>query len=345
MDITILLTCCLGDYMTGTIKCFKENGYGDDIRVVGVDVRPMLCNFVGVDSFYQVPRSDDPAYLGTILEICMKEHVDVVIPLNTMELIPFENAKSFFADHNIKVMTAGTGLNFVNDKESFALFCKAKDIPSPLQETFTDYQLAKEFVLEHDDITLCCKKPDSCGARGFHVIGTPGKVDAVAKDQNVISVDALQQIIKNEGRVLIQEYLPGDEYTVDILAHHGRAMLACIKKNSCMENGVAMVSEVVDEPSVLPLCVKVVRAAMLDGNVGFDLKLSADGTPYIIDVNPRLTATVSLCRAAGLNLPYLGLRKALQKPLPPIKYPTVGWKCYRRIEDHFIPPEGVGYNG
>mgnify|MGYP000599909803 CR=1 FL=1 len=41
---------------------------------------------------------------------------------------------------------------------------------------------------------------------------------------------------------------------------------------------------------------------------GFDLKENSDGVPYIIDINPRLTATVSLIQKAGLNLPYYGYR-------------------------------------
>ena len=59
-----------------------------------------------------------------------------------------------------------------------------------------------------------------------------------------------------------------------------------------------------DNPAVKEICTQVVRSLELDGNFGFDLLYNAnDETPYVIEINPRLTAGVVSCAAAGVNLP------------------------------------------
>ena len=56
----------------------------------------------------------------------------------------------------------------------------------------------------------------------------------------------------------------------------------------------------------------------MDGNVGFDFMRNADGVPVLMDINPRLTATVSVIAAGGVNLPYL-------------KNKTVAWRRFTRM--------------
>ena len=38
------------------------------------------------DAYYSVPRGDDPNYIDTLLEICRKEKVDVLLPIMSVEL-------------------------------------------------------------------------------------------------------------------------------------------------------------------------------------------------------------------------------------------------------------------
>ena len=85
---------------------------------------------------------------------------------------------------------------------------------------------------------------------------------------------------------------------------------------------------IVDEPSVTGLCEEVVRELKLDGNIGFDLKAREDGTPMIMECNPRITAGIPFFAEAGVNLPYLCVKKLLGEALPAEK-PVYG-KIIRR---------------
>ena len=84
------------------------------------------------------------------------------------------------------------------------------------------------------------------------------------------------------------------------------------------------------------MCVEVCRLLHLDGNVGFDVKVDEYGNPFIIDINPRYTATISLSAHAGLNLAYYGFLHSLGRELP-AEFPKerIGARIERRLADYF----------
>jgi hypothetical protein len=73
------------------IKHFKKYH-----RVVGVDSAELVPAKYFVDSFYSVPRWNDKTYINTLIKICQKENVDMLIPLYEREfLLLCENREKF----------------------------------------------------------------------------------------------------------------------------------------------------------------------------------------------------------------------------------------------------------
>ena len=92
-----------------------------------------------------------------------------------------------------------------------------------------------------------------------------------------------------------------------------------------MENSIMLDAEIVEAPEVLSLCAAVTEKLGLDGNIGFDLRERADGTPLIMECNPRITAGIPYYALAGVNLPYLCIKHLLGEELPAsqLKYGTI----------------------
>ena len=96
-DVTVLITACGNVYMPGTAASVKNNGERN-IRLIGADMNHDDTILQMFDQYYQVPRGDDPSYADVILDICIKEHVDVVIPIMSVELETLaKNADRFAA--------------------------------------------------------------------------------------------------------------------------------------------------------------------------------------------------------------------------------------------------------
>ena len=64
-----------------------------------------------------------------------------------------------------------------------------------------------------------------------------------------------------------------------------------------------------------------------------------NGVAQLMDVNPRIDATVSIFAAGGLNLPYLCIKKMLGEDLPEVSV-RYGTKLKRRYLEMFTDQEG-----
>jgi len=94
-DITVLVSACGYQFMPGLADCLKNNGERN-IRIVGTDMNSDTTVLQMVDSFYQVPRANDPDYCDVVLDICKKEKVDLILPTMSAELIPLLDHKQSF---------------------------------------------------------------------------------------------------------------------------------------------------------------------------------------------------------------------------------------------------------
>ena len=132
--------------------------------------------------------------------------------------------------------------------------------------------------------------------------------------------------------IMAMEYFPGMEYTIDLLADHGKTLYIAGRINTTSSMSIAQTSEVKKIDCAYKLCEDIVHELNLDGNIGFDFMLDKNGKPWLTDLNPRVTATIVIYAAAGLNLPYLRIKQLLGESLPKvnIKY---GTKLMRKYWD------------
>ena len=59
----------------------------------------------------------------------------------------------------------------------------------------------------------------------------------------------------------------------------------------------------------------------------------------LIEINPRLSATIVSYAAAGINLPYFGIKHLLGEELPNYKI-NYGTRMTRRYQETFFDEEG-----
>ena len=71
--------------MKGTIDCFRNNPDGIEFFIEGADMAPMEFNAAGLDRFFQVPSCTDPHYIDDIFDICHREKITALFPMNTNE--------------------------------------------------------------------------------------------------------------------------------------------------------------------------------------------------------------------------------------------------------------------
>jgi carbamoyl-phosphate synthase large subunit len=107
------------------------------------------------------------------------------------------------------------------------------------------------------------------------------------------------------------EYLPSAEYSVDILAKNGEALIVIPRLRKKMKAGISVVGITENHQEIIDYCRRMMDKFRLHGNIGFQFRLDENGVPKILECNPRLQGGVILCTMAGVNMVYNGVKLAL----------------------------------
>ena len=326
-DLNVLVTAAGNVFMPGTLACLKRNGERP-IRVIGADLNQDDTILEMCDAAYQVPRGDDPAYLDALLDICWKEKIDVLLPIMSVELNALAENKHRFEAVGTKVSVSDLeALKTANNKRLLLDFIRKNELPCADYAVAHSIDEVKEAVyrLGYPEKRVCVKATDGSGSRGFRILDeSVSRFNLFLHEKPSSGVIRLQELIsvleeaEKLPELLIMEYLPGAEYSVDLLADKGNSLVTCCRKSLRMENSIMLEAEIIDNAAVKDLCEKVTKGLRLDGNIGFDVRERADGTPVIMECNPRITAGVPFFYLAGVNLPYLCVKKLIGEELPKV---------------------------
>lgn len=353
-ELTVLLTASGSQFAPGIIKCIKCNGERN-IRVIGADMSADPSNKYMVDVFYRVPSTVSNDFIDSIISICKKEHVNVLLPQMSAELpIYLDHIQEFEAIGTIVSMTQNDNVNIANNKIKLFNFMKRKGISVPnyvVVSSFVEFQEGIRF-LGYPDTPVVVKLPESSGARGIRVIDEKrSKYELFALEKPMstfITLDDMESILKDAEltqekgffpELLLMQYLPGDEYDIDLLADHGRVLYIAGRRNKDMVMSISQTSVLEKNERAEQIATQLVNELELDGNIGFDYKFDADGTVHLLEINPRIDATVSIFAAGGLNLPYLRIKQLLGEDLPDIEI-KYGTSMKRRYLETFVDAEG-----
>lgn len=333
-DLTVLITAAGNVYMPGTCACLKHNGERN-IRLIGADLNNDPTILQMCDAYYSVPRGDDPAYIDALLGICSEENVDVLLPIMSVELNSLsEHWARFEQIGTIISVSPSDSLAVANDKLQLFDHMRAKGIRCAAYRSVSSIDELNDAAraLGYPEKRVCIKTTAGSGSRGFRILDASiSRYDLFLHEKpsaSITTLDEMTDVLKDVTvfpRLMLMEYLPGEEYTVDLLADHGNVIYCCCRKALNMENSIMLDGVVVAHEEINQLCCEIVSSLQLDGNIGFDIREDSDGVPYVMECNPRITAGIPVFAAAGVNLPYLNVKRLVGEPLPEchLKYGTI----------------------
>jgi carbamoyl-phosphate synthase large subunit len=348
-SIRVFITGAGAPGAPGIIKSLRKV-HERDIAILGGDANPGNSSGAGLlDRIFQIPPAESPDFISRVLDICISEKIDVVLPLVTRELLVFAQKKELFAKNGIYVSVSDPeSLQTANNKYLLMKFCHESNIPVPdfrLVHSLEEFRdAAKE--LGYPGRKICFKPPLSNGLRGFRIIedGQDRLYSLMNEKPNniYISFNEFVSICENGKmfpELLVMEYLPGEEYSVDALADNGNFICAIPRSRDYIKMGISFAGTVTKDKQITGYSKSVIEGLKLNGNIGLQFKRDLNGTPRIIESNPRVQGTIVLCAAAGANLVYDAVRLGVgEKP----GVPKVNWglKMIRYWDELFIDVNG-----
>lgn len=342
-DLTVIVTAAGAPGAPGIIKSLRLNGERR-IRIIGTDMNPEAVGLSMADKAYVVPPGTSEKFIPAMLRIAEKEKADAILPLATYELMPFSKNRKKFENIGTKVLVSEPKpLEAANDKAKLLKFLKKEGIPTP---DFIIAKNLKEFMravhkLGYPEKEVCFKPHISKGSRGFRILKEGmDELDLLLnyKPEQAGFYSTLERITAQLEdanpfpELVVMEYLPGKEYSVDILADKGKSLATVPRLREAIKLGICFIGKVENNLEVKKIAEKIVSSLKLDYNINLQLKYSADKVPKILEINPRVSGTIVMCTGAGVNLPYLAIKLALGERIPKIT-PKYGTKMIRYWEE------------
>lgn len=350
-DLNILMTGAGAPGAPGIIKCLKKNGERS-IRIVGVDVKDRVPTINMLDAFYSIPSATDSCFVDKVLEICEKEKIEVIQPLVTRELEVFANNIDLFNQRNIKICVSPIqNLKIANDKGLLLLQMKEAGLIVPdfyIVNTIKEFEDAVE-KLNYPKSAICFKPTKSNGSRGFRIVDPNiNRGDLLFKEKpnsTYICFDDAIEILSSYPfpELLVMEYMPGDEYSIDVLADFGKALVTIPRKRIALNGGISTNCIIENNQEIIDYCERIVSLLSLDGNIGIQVRKGIDGKFKILEINPRVQGTIVACFAAGANMPYLAIKKKLGEKIPNLKIKW-GVQMIRHWEETYFDSDGHAYS-
>ncbi len=282
----------------GAVKALRLAGYAG--RIVATDSDRLSPGLRLADVGMVLPPAARDDFFPRALELMRREGVEVILPASGFDT-------PVYARHLDELGAAGV---------------TAVGCPPDVMETCVDkwrfdrrirgrFPLARTFRKPPRDLAFpCLVKPiRGKGSRGVCICTSRGMLD-----EHMAQGDAL----------LIQEYLPGPEYSVDVLADlRGRPLVAIPRLRLAVNEGVSVRARVVHDEQLESLCLAMARELGVRGPVCMQLRRDASGTPHFIEVNPRLGGGSLFTALAGINLALCCVDLARGRRLAPLRFSEI----------------------
>jgi carbamoyl-phosphate synthase large subunit len=251
-------------------------------RIVSTDANPLSAGFHLSDSYRVVPKASDPAFYAAVTQLIADERVDIIFPTSGFDIFEYSRHKAELERGGVVVaMSDVDAMTICADKWQFYL--KTHGV-FPLPETSRD--------LAHWQVFPCFVKP---------MLGKGSRDSYRCKQRDELRFHASQV-----PDLIVQEYLPGEEYTVDVLSDlEGTPRLAIPRIRLETKEGISTKGKVLKDGEIEGLCLEMARHLGLKGPTCMQLKRDGAGALKFLEVNPRIGGGMMFTTLAGINIPKL----------------------------------------
>jgi carbamoyl-phosphate synthase large subunit len=265
------------------------------VRIIGTDIHDerQIAGSSFCDVFHKVPKAIDDNYIGNLLDISLKEKVDVLFPILDKELEVIAASINRFREAGIHVWLSDLeSILICGDKYRTYQFFVDNGFPTPMS-----WLPEKMQTLDTQGIFPLIVKPRS----GL------GSVDVFRVDDWA----ELQSALERVEEPVIQEYLHGKEFTIDVVADNDSRILAVVPRERIeTKAGISYKGRTVRDEQLIQYAGDIAQKLQIKGHCNVQCRMT-NGAPKFFEVNPRFSGTLPLTIEAGVNSPLILAKLAL----------------------------------
>jgi len=249
--------------------------FGDaDLNAINPDIP--------ADRHFRLPWASDPNYVAKMVDLCGRLNIDILVPGVDEELLPLaRNTMEFGATRLL--LPHAEYVETMLDKLQMIRALSDKEIPVP-------YSCALNEDLKKIHFPCICKPRSGRGSRDVYVLDSLADAISLASTKGEMAE-----------KTLVQDKVGGVEYTVQMLADADGRLRAIVPVRVGIKRGITLRAETELEPLVINACEHIHTAIPTGGCYNIQLMLTADGKALPFEINPRVSTTLCLSVAAGID--------------------------------------------
>jgi carbamoyl-phosphate synthase large subunit len=292
---------------------------GERITVFAADMDPYAAGLYAVPEPQRVIvapglRTD---FADALLELCDRERIDVVVPTVDVELLPLARRREDFTSSDVTLVLAREStLEVCLDKWALHERCRAcVRVP--------DCWLVDPGFDPGQPALPCIVKPRSgSGSRGIRRVDRREQLEQLPRDSTL----------------LVQEHLPGAEYSLDVLATADGTVRAVVPRARLkVHAGIAVAGRTLHDEGLEEFGRTTAEAIGLTTVANVQAKAARDGALALLEVNPRFPGTIALTIAAGVDMPSLAIEEALGVAEPGTTLQFAEVAMVRSLDERILP--------
>lgn len=294
-----------------SIKGARDAGH----VVTSVDIDSEAVGRHFANNFETIYPAHSSEFIESVLKVSLKHKIECIVPLVTRELAILSESLETFKKNNIEVIVPNKrNLKIVNNKllcyELFSSFSSA--IPK-FQRVKNIFEIKKQaLILGYPNFPVVVKPSVSNGSRGVRIfdpnvdfykevfLTKPGSL-VCNIDQYIFNL----KHIPNLPELVITEFLPGEEVTVDTICKNGSVRVFLLRRRNKIRSGISISGQFFFDQDIYDNVVKFCAHLKLSGPIGFQFKKDVEGSYKLIEINPRVQGTS--VAANGLNINFFDL--------------------------------------
>lgn len=206
------------------------------------------------------------------------------------------------------------------DKTRLMKFCKEHDIPHPKTEIIKNNF---EELADKVGFPSLIKPSHSAGSRGIKLVNNIDELKPFSKE-----------IIAEYGECTLQEYICSKDYYYNAMLYrtadgqYGNHAITRIMRYYPIKGGSSSFCMSIENDRILEICKKTLDCLGWVGFADFDILEKGDGDYRIIEINPRIPASVHAAAISGVHFGEMIVKDITEGVLPVYNYtPGMQLRC------------------
>jgi len=261
---------------------------GVNLTIIGVDISQSAPALQFCDITEIVCRISDKNYIPSLLAICEREKVDCLIPTIDTDLLLLSEHKHSFEQIGTKVLISRTEkIKICRDKNYTADYFISLGLKSP-----KPFNSVGKYEAE---INL--------GKQSFPAFIKPKDGSSSINAFRVDNLDDLKLYADKIGDYIIQPFISGREYTIDIFCDYdGNPVYITPRERMAVRAGEVLKTRIVQDEVMIAEMQALIADYMPCGQITVQLiQDEKTGDNYYIEINPRFGGGAPLSMKAGAD--------------------------------------------